>query len=97
MSVPVIRVVAERIDDIVSEALDALVDSHPGIVEGDGVLYPCDWSSGEHKRCGITRGELKRALKESALWVDVRGVPIEPPPVIVCAVGDCLEELGVIQ
>jgi len=101
MSVPVIRVVAERIDDVVDEAVNALCESHPGVVEGDGFISAGSWvGSGERgpeSREGIRRSELKRALKEAALWVDVNGVPIDPPPVVVRAVGDWLGEFGVIR
>lgn len=101
MSVPVIRVVAERIDDVVTEAVDALCESHPGVIrDPDDIPYAADWNGsneqGPVRRTGIRRSELKRALKEAALWVDVNGVPIDPPQAVVRAVGDYLAEFGVV-
>lgn len=96
MSVPVIRVVAERIDDVVHEALDALCEFHPGVQrdpQDDNLLYAWTWFDDHGKaRVGLRRAELTRALQEVALWVDARGVPIAPPLVVVRAVGDRLDD-----
>jgi hypothetical protein len=90
MSVPVIRVVAERIDDVVEEAISALCARHPGVRRWvDGSIVFNIWLDEGRARSGLQRrSDVKRALADSALWVDVRGVPIEPTAAIVRAVSD---------
>lgn len=95
MSVPVIRVDPEKIGDVVGDAIDALCSWHPGLIQdSDGILYGDHWGEGQ---VGIKRSGVKRALAASALWVDVRGVPIEPPPVIVRMVLEQLDDWSVLQ
>ena len=87
MSVPVIRVVAERIDDIVGEALDALRATRLDIrLDEDADLT---FTKRDGTRGPLRTRDLRVLLAEAALWVDAQGIPIEPPPVIVRAV-DCL-------
>lgn len=87
MSVTVIRVVAEQADGLVEVAYQALRRARPDIGLNSNADLTFTTRQGE---CGVLRfDDLRLLLAESALWVDVRGVPIEPPLVIVRAV-DCL-------
>ncbi|MEM7305032.1 MAG: hypothetical protein AAF682_00105 [Planctomycetota bacterium] len=90
MNLPVIRVEADNGDRVASEAFQALVESHPGIVESDDVPYPVKWHNGVCWHFGIPRSEVRQALAEAALWVDVNGVPIDPPLGVVRVVTEWL-------
>lgn len=94
MSLPIIRVEADKVDCVVSAAFQALVESHPGLHEHDSVPIALDWHNGAHWQYGIVRSEVRQALAEAALWVDVNGVPIDPPLGIVRAVIEWLLNLN---
>ncbi len=79
---------------LIDAALDALDESED---------YPFGSNSGGEprwrgeERDKLNRRQLARALEESALWFDVRGVPTKPPAAVVAAVYRWLRLWGCVR
>ncbi len=69
---------------LLTAALDALEES-------EDYPFRTNYMGNEWRWCGdddekLNRRQLARALEESALWFDVRGVPTKPPAAVVAEV-----------
>ena len=90
----VIHVTAENAGSIRSEAMEALSALGRCPIRENYMGNEARLASGAEP---LTRVQLAAALEDCALWLDARGVPIEPPAAVVYEVYEWLQIWGCVQ